>query len=524
MTTTSTARQLGTRRRTVGLAITLLLVAGCSTTLDNPRLDAGENPAADAAPGDPSGSTSGGSSVTTSIGASASGGPVAGQVTSGSPAGVTTRGPGSIRGGSTTAATAGPSSRAPGGTTGGSLDRTIRTSQGVTATTIKIGFMTTDAAGLQSVQGVNLGDNKVEAQAAVDWVNAHGGVAGRKIVPVFEEFSAASDNWERDYQGFCTSFAEDHKVFAVVGNTIAYSKTFAYCLAQHNTPLLNSAGGVQDRVGAAALARFLYTPGSFELTRLTATYVDGLQAGSFFGTDAKIGLIRVDDAPFARVTGEVLKPRLARLGLSVVEEAIVAANESLGTTASQMPNVVLRFQQEGINRVIVLDNGTLAISFSLAAASQGYFPRLGLNSLNNPILMQQNLRPESLAGSVGVGWQPTGDVDGPRDTERNRASKICDEVNVKAGQGNVDRTGLWQQRMYCDAVFFLQAALARPTEITPDGLAAGTAALGESFESAMTFRTAFPGRRLDGGAAFRVFVYDTSCSCFKYTGAARATG
>lgn len=384
--------------------------------------------------------------------------------------------------------------------------------------------MITDAAGLQSLKGVNLGDNKVEAQAAIDWVNAHGGVAGRKIVPVFEQWSAGSDNWERDYQGFCTSFTEDHKVFAVVGNTIAYSKTFAYCLAQHNTPLINSAGGVQDRVGTAALARFLYTPGSFELTRLTGVYVDGLQASGFFGPGAKIGLIRVDDAPFARATGEVLEPRLARLGLSIAEQAVVAANESLGTTASQMPNIVLRFQQSGVNRVLVLDNGTLAITFSLAASSQHYFPRLGLNSLNNPIFMQQNTPAASLTGSVGVGWQPTGDVDGPRDTDRNRAAKTCDAVNVKAGQGNVDRTGLWQQRMYCDAVFFLQAALARPTEITPKGLATGVARLGTSFMSSMTFRTAFPGHRLDGAAAVRIFSYDSACSCFRYTSATRATG
>jgi len=384
--------------------------------------------------------------------------------------------------------------------------------------------MTTDTAGLQSVQGVNLGDPKVEVQAAVDWVNARGGVAGRKIVPVFEEFSAASNNWERDYQGFCTSFAEDHKVFAVIGSTIAYSKTFAHCLAGHNTPLINSAGGVQDDVGVKALAPFLYTPGSFELTRLTRAYVDGLESGGFFGQGAKIGLIRVDDAPFARVTEKVLEPRLKQLGLTIAERAVVAANESLGTTASQMPNVVLRFQQQNINRVIVLDNGTLAISFSLAAASQGYFPRLGLNSQNNPILMQQNLRPESLAGSVGVGWQPTADVDAQRDTERNGPAKICDEVNAKAGQGNVDRTGVWVQRMYCDGVFFLQAALARPTEITPTGLAVGAGALGQNYQSAMTFRTSFPKPRLDGAAGYRVFTYDGSCSCFKYAGATKATG
>lgn len=520
MTDPLAARLRGPRRRVVGLVVAAVLATSCSTTLDRPRLDADEAPPGGdvAVTGDePAGADVAGAGPAMPTGTAAGRPPGAPRAsTGGASPGRTTPGSGSAPGGPAGR----PGGAAPSGPSGGS----IRTSQGVTTTTIKVGFVTLDTAGLQSVEGVNLGDPKVVVQATVDYVNAHGGIAGRKIVPVIAEFSAASNNWERDYQAICTSFAEDHKVFAVVGSTIAYSKTFAHCLADHNTPLVNSAGGVQDQQGVAALAPFLYTPGSFELTRLTNVYVDGLLAGGYFGAGAKIGLIRVDDAPFARVTARVLKPRLQRLGMSIAEEAIVAANESLGTTASQMPNVVLRFQQQGINRVIVLDNGTLAIAFSIAAASQGYFPRLGLNSLNNPVLMQQNLPPESLAGSVGVGWQPTGDVDAPRDTDRNRAARTCDDVNAKAGQGNVDRTGVWVQRMYCDAVFFLQAALSRPTEITPAGLGAGTARLGASYESAMTFRTSFPERRLDGAAAYRIFSYDASCSCFRYTGAQRATG
>jgi ABC-type branched-subunit amino acid transport system substrate-binding protein len=398
----------------------------------------------------------------------------------------------------------------------------LTASQGVTATTIKIGVVTTNTAGLQSVKGLNLGDNQAEAQAAINWVNGNGGVDGRRIVPFYLVFNATSDNWENDYQSLCTSATEDHHVFAVISATIAYSKTFAACLAAHNTPLVNSAGGVQDRVLLNELGDYSYTPGSFVLDRLVPPYLQGLHSSGFFAPGSKLGLIRVDDDPFTRVTDNILRPMLSAWGLSLAAEADVNAQQSLGTTSSQMPNIVLRFQQAGVNRVLFLDNGTLAISFVLAASSQGYTPRLGLNSMTNPILMQQNAPSSSLTGSIGVGWQPSGDVDAQHDPADNTAVKICTAVNAQAGQGNVSRTGVWVQRMYCDGVFFLQAALSGSQHITPAGIAAGTAAMGSSFQSAITFSTAFPQGRRDGAAAVRTFDFQQACSCFAYVGPLRS--
>ena len=387
---------------------------------------------------------------------------------------------------------------------------------------MKIGFVISDVGGLQSVKGVNLGDNEIEARAAAQWVDANGGLAGRRIVPVFQKFDAASNNWERDYQGMCTAFTEDEKVFAVVSATIAYSKTFASCLKQHDTPLINSAGGVQDDQGDRALGRYYYTPGSFQLTRMTKAYIEGLRAAGFFARGSRVGLVRVDDAPFARVAQGVVRPLLAAAGVTLTDEAVVGAQESLGNTTSQMPSIVLRFQQKAIDRVLVLDNGTLAISFALQAASQGYLPRYGLNSLNNPILIQQNVPSSALAGAVGVGWQPSGDVDAQREPALNVPAKRCNEINARAGQGDVSRTGVWVQRMYCDGVFFLQAALGTAAgPVTIDTLLAGVGRLGTGYESAITFSTAFSGGRRDGASSARLFVYQQGCNCFSYTGASR---
>jgi hypothetical protein len=182
-----------------------------------------------------------------------------------------------------------------------------------------------------------------------------------------------------------------------------------------------------------------------------------------------------------------------------------------------MPSLVLRFQQSGINRVLFLDNATVAILFTIQAGTQGYAPKYGLNTSANPALLQQNAPASGLRGAVGVGWQPSQDVFAAEEGPLNPTTKTCADIMDKAGQGGVGRTGQWIQRMYCDELFFLRAVLDRSRDLTPAGIAARIDTLGASFESAMTFSTRFvPGRR-DGVAAVRTFAFDDACSCFRYT-------
>ena len=384
--------------------------------------------------------------------------------------------------------------------------------------TLKLGVVTLNVAGLQDAKGLDNGDNRAQAQAVIDAVNANGGIAGRRILPVFAEFDASSPNWESDYQAICTSFTEDHKVFAVVNATVAYARTFVPCLARHGVPLISSGGGRGDTQQMREWAPYLYHPGSADLSRAARIYVDLLASRGFFGNGAKVGLVRVDDEAFERVTNSVIKPRLAAAGSALAVDAPVAAQSSLGTSASQMPSIVLRMQREGVNRVLFLDNATLGPLFTIQAASQGYRPRYGFTTLSNPVLIQQNVPADGLDGAIGVGWQPTQDVLEKDDPSPPAAAKRCDDIMAKAGQSGVSRTGQWAQRMYCDELFFLQTALEGVAEPTAAALAERLAAVGTRHQSPLTFATAFGPGRPDGSAAVRSTVYERSCSCFRYTG------
>ncbi|MHB8669242.1 MAG: ABC transporter substrate-binding protein [Acidimicrobiales bacterium] len=394
-------------------------------------------------------------------------------------------------------------------------------SQGVTGTTIKLGIFVADFAGLQNVRGFSTGNPMIQANAVADYVNGRGGIAGRKVELVFAGYSATSNNWAADEQAVCTSFTEDNKVFAVIYSLVSLGKTLQPCLASHNTPLISSGGGPADQHVMDTYPNLLFYPGSLNMSRVAATYIDGLVAQGFFAPGAKIGLVRPDDDSFRRATDDVLKPRLAAHGLKLDQQAVVNAQTSVADTASSMPNVVLRFQGANVNRVLFLDNGTIGALFATQASSQGYFPKYGFNSTSNPNFFVNNVPPVALAGSMGVGWIPALDVDAQREATVGPAAATCYQIMAKAGQSGVDRSGVFAQRDYCDGIFFLKAALDTANDLTPAGLAGGADKLGSSYGSPQTLATAFAAGRHDGAASVRPFAFDGSCNCYRYAGPPR---
>ena len=398
-------------------------------------------------------------------------------------------------------------------------------SQGVTPTTIRIGVFIASYAGLEA-KGLRMGDPELQAQAVADVINARGGIAGRKIVLSYAKLEAGSSNWESDEQKICTTFTEDHKVFAVIYSLVSQGNTLLPCLAKHNTPLISGVGGVADKQLMDQYADFYYYAGGPELTRMAKMYVDGLHAQGFFGGAGEIGLVRLDSAPFERAAKSSLRPALAAHGFKIAEEAIVDAQTSLSKTASQMPSIVLKFQQRDIKKVLFLDNATLATLFATQAASQGYYPAYGLTSLSAPgALMQQNVPKEALLSTKGVGWSPALDVDTTRDADNpNPAARTCKEIMRKAGQGDVGSAGVSQQRMFCDELMLLERALNSAAEITPRGLRQQVEGFGASFKSALTFAARFGPGRHDGAAAVRLLAFDGGCSCFQYTSPPRSVG
>src|SRR5260221_4091769 len=112
--------------------------------------------------------------------------------------------------------------------------------RGVTATTIKLGVSLVDFKCIQQFVNSVRNNQQNIYKAYIDDINAKGGINGRKIVPVFKTYCPLTSTSDLNVQ-ICTAFADDDKVFAVMGNLsdAAQDGSVESCLAKkHGTPVI----------------------------------------------------------------------------------------------------------------------------------------------------------------------------------------------------------------------------------------------------------------------------------------------
>ncbi|HVA59220.1 MAG TPA: hypothetical protein VNG13_01630 [Mycobacteriales bacterium] len=420
----------------------------------------------------------------------------------------------------------------PGGSTGRTVAGSGPTGAGVAtsapqgsvkAASIAIGFIYpthTEELTAIGVSGVSTGDPHAQAQAIVDALNRGGGIAGRRIVPLYYGIDTSQylSNPDPQFQAACAYFTQDNKVFAVVSYLDAEqagSPGFYYCLAQHNTVFVDDASGITS-AEYRKLGPYFYQPSNFLAERGMATYIGGLAAMNWLNPTTKIGVFYVDTSQARDLIAHVIIPMLSARGLKVT------AQGGTGTGAggiNDIPGIVLKFRQAGVTNILNLTN---PIFFMQQADSQRYYPRYALSSTFSPSTMQTIAPKDQLPGAASIGWQPINDVDQAHDPGPVSANETrCLQLMRNAGQDTSNRTVQMYEAQLCDPMFFLQQALRGATTVSPAVLADRVYALGRSFPSALTFGTFFQRGRPDGAGAYRPSLYDTGCGCFVYTGPTR---
>jgi hypothetical protein len=247
-----------------------------------------------------------------------------------------------------------------------------------------------------------------------------------------------------------------------------------------------------------------------------------LSARGYFKT-GKVGLLRFDTSDYEQVAAKVIKPQLAKHGVTLAAEQAFAMPEStadLSRMASQVQGAIVAFRAAGVDHVLVEDlNGAIALQWMTVAEQQGYRPTYGLTSDSIPDYMAATIPGQQMVGAMGIGFSPSPsgvDTSGDRNPMRNSAAtKQCLDILKKAGQdmsqGSVQETAL----LGCDAFFFVVQTLWLGGA---DGFRAGLAKIGSAFQPATTFATAFDLVRRDGPAFVRDNAFDSACSCWRYVG------
>jgi hypothetical protein len=414
---------------------------------------------------------------------------------------------------------------------------------GVTATSINIGlgFSVNAGAGNAAIgiKGVSTGDDRGENQAVIDDINAHGGVAGRKIVPVWHPYDGTSpDSADVQEQKACDDYTQDHKTFVVFDRG---RDTFNECM-QARGGFNIADGGITD-TGAATYKRFPYYT---ELTTLNLDRASAIepgilnQEGYFSGWDAnlgqagatkaKVGIITYDFPTFSHAVDQVMVPALRAIGHAPDPNDIrkvtwLQSNSDAGALAAAVSSAVLRFRQDGVTHVIILDERALiTLLFIREANSQGFRPRYGLNSTNGVQVLVDggNLNPDQLNGALGLGWYPSFDITPSQNTDNgpysNNARRKCMTLMKAKGFTFADANAEAVALGICNSLYFFQQVMnSMSGAVNRDNFIAAVNALGTRFENAETFATRFSASQHDGIAAVRQWKWDAGCSCGKYT-------
>ena len=395
---------------------------------------------------------------------------------------------------------------------------------GVSDTEIRIGLQVTGNLGagfaLVGASG-EAPQERLVYDALVKWINDTGGLAGRKLVPVFHETDPTGGTWATQAQAACATFTEDNQVLAVGTSVVGGSDALYGCLSSKGKPTIEQNLWLFDHTYYEGKAGLLYQPGRMSPDRWAKAYVDGLLEAGYFKGNPKVGLVRFDAPVFQRVSDNVLKPRMKSKGLAFEEEIAISSPESVAgfsSASSQISNAILRLRNSGVSHVMFLENaGILPFLFMPAAESQGYRPRYGLSSNDIPATQETQVPPVQLVGSIGVGWLPGSDVANDNYPPGNAVHDQCLAIVKAAG---ASESGFYAQPP-CDTLLFLRTVLDRAADLTTEGMRAAVEQLGASYASPVTFATAFGPGRYDGAARYRILFFDTGCSCFKFTGSQR---
>jgi ABC-type branched-subunit amino acid transport system substrate-binding protein len=417
--------------------------------------------------------------------------------------------------------------------------------RGVTASTISIGvFYASDgkeAVGAAGGTG-DRGNEKGAYEAIFADINARGGIAGHKIVPVWYKLDFG-DQRPRDAQEqpACEHFTQDHAVFAVL-TTKAGGATDGFKACLEKAGVVHVAGNFTV-AGDSTYRQFPHyvEPDGLSIERGAAAMPPSLAerkwlsgwntvTGQPGAGKAAIGIVTLDYPTFKHAVDDVLVPGFKALGVEVKGVARMSTTDN-AAVASGVSSAVLSFRREGVTHVVIMQSaGTAQLLFVQQADSQNYFPRYAFTSQEIfPLLLEAKLLSSATAsrsfnGAMGVGWWPSADTSYGRSVySKTPAARACASLLRRHQQAPVSALQETLAYFHCDVVNTLkQAVEAGGPTISPDSFLRGLDLLPTPFGAAGTLRSVLRMGKRDGVSVVRGFAWEPSCTCFVHSGAERA--
>lgn len=429
------------------------------------------------------------------------------------PAGDTTTGGGSgsaaAGGAGGVGSRGGAGATGPGGRAASGLTASDR---GVTPTSITIAFLLSDLAGVSKagfgVPGFDIKSQEQYINVFVNDVNAHGGILGRKLTPVFVTYDPTN---QQTSQTACLQATQDHEIFAAVDSGGGLNEEGMLCFTQQNhTPLIG--------VGAFGVARYLYTESGGYLYTVAPAGARSLantayllsQQGSLKGKH--LGIVDRDFPGALQTVTDGLIDILKQSGYQITYRADLSSNDE--TAASQVPVAVQQMQAHGVDAVFLLPDFIIGTEFVQSADKAAYAPLYYASDFESETNDTSVQSMPSTFQAVGVTVNRTGEW---------RVNMPEPAVDAGCRKTYAAATGTNPQRS--DNVYAAVGLACGLIDVLARGARAGTAQLtrvkfiaglqsigsiGFPYFGSFSFRPA----KYDGADAIRILKYDSTCKCW----------
>lgn len=383
-----------------------------------------------------------------------------------------------------------------------------------------------DAAAAAGVDtGSEFSERRIFEGMVKAW-NDRGGLAGRRIDPVFAEVSTNSSNYAAELAAVCATFTEDNDVAVVLKVVALYAHSFAQCVSRAGVVQVSGDYALGDDQALREVPS-LFAPSALTMSARERLKLEQLAAAGRLRRGDKIGVI-VEGCPYnERAYNNTTVPVAKQLGLDLAETIVVSCFEGIGDIggqSSEMQNAVLRFQTRGVTEVTFVSaaaEGNLMYLFASSAEPQGYRPDYALTSGVVAAVQEQNAPKAQLTNAAGLGWLPALDTSRFAGASTEAQSRCLNDLKKGAGVTAKSPRDRYLTFGVCDTFALSDAALRRTRGATnAEAFAAAVQALGSSFTSAATFggRTNFARGGRAGPAQRRIFAWSTGCGCFDYAG------
>lgn len=393
---------------------------------------------------------------------------------------------------------------------------------GVTADTVKVVFVGVDLKATASVTGfktADAGDPARQVKAMETWVNANGGIAGRRMQAVYRNYEASDDSPAAE-ERLCNQVTQDDRAFAVV-LTGQFQSNARPCYAQRRTLVLDATLVADDHDTFDRLAPYLFSASYPDYDEFVRAFLASLEGQGYFSGAAGVGVVAADGAANRAAYQRLVAPAWERLNLNAAVAWIDTTD--LGTLNAGLNQAAVDFRAKGVNRVFFLGGARMASFFLTVAAAQSYTARYALSSFDNPSFLVNNpatIPREGLQGAVGIGFNPSQDVpDAQYPFPATDAEKQCIAAFSPAGERFATRENARVAFTYCDAARLLQAgARDLGADLNAAAWARQVRTLGTGFVPATGFSGLLGPGRYSAANGYRPMAYDNGCGCFTYTG------